>query len=882
MPTGFSSWSAPPKGFLSPGDEEGSYAPYSTTKRIRRLTQSLTLLARSTVIFPPRGNGVLTVQLHSVTRMGVRSPLSATDQWPVYAILECESFQICAKAAWSGGKRGNALWRETFHFDVSSSPDLVVSLFARNRNAPGGSQVEPRGHFKVTAHPDGSFPVGKLRVDVQDGAGLAELTVAYSQQQVPPVEDPSAWELHEGGGDGFSFVTKRDTDQAYATARAQPHAEKENSLRSSISHPFIAPLKFAFTSTAGAGLTLLSPLARGGHLFHQLQRERRFDGDKARFYAAELVLALEYLHSRDITCALLSPAHVLLDAYGHISLCSPSIYSHSSPMSGAVPRSPEFTVPELVLRHKTTQAVDWWMLGALLYEMLAGRPPFYHTDPEEQQRRILHQTLQFPPGLPSAVTDILTALLNKDPAQRLGANGAAEVKNHAFFHGVAWQDLLQRKAVGPWQPDSDNRHIYRLESFERDVPKHRPRRLSRGTLYERRDDLAGFGATNFWQPIGHEMSESERRAFGDASSTHPNDDDWELTWDPTSNILAFTPKLASGEHTAEIFSPAEPPKPGPAAHSLPSTEQLKDALAAALKAGYGSKVVSQVLKYGVDLNTPVLHYDHVPADTGIIFDIKHDQIPITPLEWAVEHNRPDLVTLFLEGGADPNHTYHPAHGPALVRAAQRRAPALARLLVAGTRRVARTRALCAAVDQQDVAVVDALLTSGGGVRCDFEAADVPPPSSRAATNFDNGFTTGPRLLAPLVRAVRLGDARVVRRLLAHGADVDAGYHCDGATGLLPPLGRRPRGWDDDEDGGGVVAAAAPRRVNFACGRAVQLARELGHDEIVGLLVGGGADVRRPQPVWAVEGHACPPVPRAAWLAVTVGLEEGRVTAGEEV
>lgn len=102
--------------------------------------------------------------------------------------------------------------------------------------------------------------------------------------------------------------------------------------------------------------------------------------------------------------------------------------------------------------------------------------------------------------------------------------------------------------------------------------------------------------------------------------------------------------------------------------SLPSTEQLKSALAAALKEGYSSKVVSQVIEYGISLNMPILHYDHIPADTGITFDLKNEEIPATALEWAVEHNRPDLVTLFLENDADPNYTCHEVEGPALVRA----------------------------------------------------------------------------------------------------------------------------------------------------------------------------------------------------------------------
>lgn len=351
-----------------------------------------------------------------------------------------------------------------------------MSLFsAKNdeKNAPSKKgrrqtfDLKPRGRFQITAHADGSYPVGKLSVPVRDsgaGGSHAELTLACSgRQRVPPLEDPRAWRLDDGGNcpGGFPHATKRDTGRAYAVARVQLQASAPAPTSAarldSIFHPFITPLKFAFLeSTVGPGLvSLLSPLAGGGHLIHRLQRERRFDEAKARRYTAELVLALGYLHTKHITFALLDPAHVLLDAYGHVSLCNPVVYSHLGlPISGhgdsvISPCSPGYAAPEVLLRQNPTSAVDWWMMGALLYEMTVGRPPFYHKDAGEQERRITHQPVEFPSGMPPATTDLLAAFLAKDPSRRLGANGAAAVKEHPFFHGVAWQELVPRKEAGP-------------------------------------------------------------------------------------------------------------------------------------------------------------------------------------------------------------------------------------------------------------------------------------------------------------------------------------------------------------------------------------------------------------------------------------------------
>lgn len=163
-------------------------------------------LAPSSVIFPTLppgapgagdGSGILTIELHSATRMGPPSCSDEIDKWPIYALLECESFQISARAAWWGGKRVSALWGDIFHFDVTTSPELVVYLSARNRNAPEGHRIEPRGRFKTSPLPDG-YPVGKMLIDVQDGTGEVELTVSYLQQKVPPLEDLTFGRFLEG------------------------------------------------------------------------------------------------------------------------------------------------------------------------------------------------------------------------------------------------------------------------------------------------------------------------------------------------------------------------------------------------------------------------------------------------------------------------------------------------------------------------------------------------------------------------------------------------------------------------------------------------------------------------------------------------------------
>jgi serum/glucocorticoid-regulated kinase 2 len=102
-----------------------------------------------------------------------------------------------------------------------------------------------------------------------------------------------------------------------------------------------------------------------------------------------------------------------------------------------------------------TKTVDWWTLGVLLYEMLTGLPPFYDENTNEMYRKILSEPLHFPGPeiVPPAAKDILTKLLNRKPEQRLGANGASEIKAHPFFHSIDWRKLLQRKYEPTFKPN---------------------------------------------------------------------------------------------------------------------------------------------------------------------------------------------------------------------------------------------------------------------------------------------------------------------------------------------------------------------------------------------------------------------------------------------
>ncbi len=238
-------------------------------------------------------------------------------------------------------------------------------------------------------------------------------------------------------------VRKRDTSRIYAlktirkahiVSRSEvTHTLAERTVLAQVNNPFIVPLKFSFQSPDK--LYLVLAFINGGELFHHLQREGRFNEERSRFYAAELLCALEHLHGFNVVYRDLKPENILLDYTGHIALCDFGLCKLNmgdQQTTNTFCGTPEYLSPELLLGQGYTKAVDWWTLGVLLYEMLTGLPPFYSEDVNEMYRKILQDPLRFGDEVSPDARHLLTLLLNRDPAQRLGSgpHGAADIKAH--------------------------------------------------------------------------------------------------------------------------------------------------------------------------------------------------------------------------------------------------------------------------------------------------------------------------------------------------------------------------------------------------------------------------------------------------------------------
>ncbi|KAF4011027.1 hypothetical protein G4228_002714 [Cervus hanglu yarkandensis] len=233
------------------------------------------------------------------------------------------------------------------------------------------------------------------------------------------------------------------------------HTVTESRVLQNTRHPFLTALKYAFQTHDR--LCFVMEYANGGELFFHLSRERVFTEERARFYGAEIVSALEYLHSRDVVYRDIKLENLMLDKDGHIKitdfgLCKEGISDGATMKTFC--GTPEYLAPEVLEDNDYGRAVDWWGLGVVMYEMMCGRLPFYNQDHERLFELILMEEIRFPRTLSPEAKSLLAGLLKKDPKQRLGGgpSDAKEVMEHRFFLSINWQDVVQKKLLPPFKP----------------------------------------------------------------------------------------------------------------------------------------------------------------------------------------------------------------------------------------------------------------------------------------------------------------------------------------------------------------------------------------------------------------------------------------------
>ena len=223
------------------------------------------------------------------------------------------------------------------------------------------------------------------------------------------------------------------------------HVKAEKDILMMIDHPFIVILLATFQDAKR--LYMLMEFVNGGELFSHLRKEGRLSIEAARFYTAEIVLAFQYLHDRNVVYRDLKPENLLLDSRGHIKITDFGFAKIVDSRTWTLCGTPEYLAPEIIQSKGHSKGVDYWALGILLYEMVAGFPPFYDENPFGIYQKILNGKLDFPSKYFDENTkSLISKLLVSDPTKRLGclAGKTEDIKKHKFFKNMDWVALYSK------------------------------------------------------------------------------------------------------------------------------------------------------------------------------------------------------------------------------------------------------------------------------------------------------------------------------------------------------------------------------------------------------------------------------------------------------
>ncbi|CAE8637940.1 unnamed protein product, partial [Polarella glacialis] len=198
----------------------------------------------------------------------------------------------------------------------------------------------------------------------------------------------------KGSSDRTPFALKILKKSEVIRLKQVEHVKAEKQILAMIEHPFIVNLLTTFQDEKR--LFMLLEYVNGGELFSYLRKQGRLTNEHARFYAAEIILAVGYLHTLHIVYRDLKPENLLIDCEGHMKITDFGFAKVVEDRTWTLCGTPEYLAPEIIQSKGHGKAVDWWALGILLFEMLAGYPPFYDENPFGIYQKVLAGKIDFP------------------------------------------------------------------------------------------------------------------------------------------------------------------------------------------------------------------------------------------------------------------------------------------------------------------------------------------------------------------------------------------------------------------------------------------------------------------------------------------------------
>ncbi|ORZ13476.1 kinase-like domain-containing protein [Absidia repens] len=357
------------------------------------------------------------------------------------------------------------------------------------------------------------------------------------------------------------IVQHRKTEREYALKyisksrcieqKATHNILSERKLLERIEHPLIVNMRYAFQDEEHLFLAL--DLMAGGSMRFLLDRYTSIKEIQVRFYIADLICALEYLHQRRIAHRDIKPDNILLDANGHAHLSDFNIATQFYPnklQRFSRAGSLAYMSPEIVGKQGYTTFVDWWSLGVTMFELLFGKRPFTGKSSEQVTEAILNGKVTFPDNVSEVISqncmDVLQGLLTKTPLDRYGCgpNGIDKLKNHAWFQGIDWQAMIQKTAIPPFKPNTNESNfdaVHELEELLLEEVPLRPHKKIVKTNSRQRQWM-----DEKFLPFDYTKTKNIKN--------HNNDDDDHPHHDMTTSTRSLTPFTSSTSLTPTLLT----------------------------------------------------------------------------------------------------------------------------------------------------------------------------------------------------------------------------------------------------------------------------------------------------------------------------------------
>jgi protein-serine/threonine kinase len=255
--------------------------------------------------------------------------------------------------------------------------------------------------------------------------------------------------------------------QFYNSKKQKRNIKTERTLLEKTDHPFLMKLNYAFQTKKA--LYLITQFMSGGELNFHIYIDNYLEEEKVKFYAAEIILGLNYLHQNNCIYRDLKPENVLIGKDGHIKLTDfglSKLCEDFSCKTKTLCGTPEYLAPEILFEKNYGIEVDWWSLGVIIYEMLSGYLPFKILPGERISKELYEKKVKMFSHFTKEAKDLIKKLLRVNPEKRIGFN---QIKNHNFFKGINWDSIESKKVVPPFIPDENQSSSFNYFNSEKEL-----------------------------------------------------------------------------------------------------------------------------------------------------------------------------------------------------------------------------------------------------------------------------------------------------------------------------------------------------------------------------------------------------------------------------